>query len=183
MNISQVPWQVSLHHFKYHNCGGSIIGNQWILTAAQCVDDAPTHRIRVGTSDRLTGGTFHEVEQAITHEKFAGLYDYDFGLIKLKTKLKFGEGVRSVRLPKLRAKDVAADTMCLVSGWGDTKNVTVTSRYLRAADVPIFDRDLCNERYRGQVTSRMLCAGYENGGKDGKCDTFEVLFKKNVKPV
>lgn len=167
VNISEVPWQVSVQYHKRHICGGSIISDQWILTTAQCTDDAENHKIRAGATDKLLGGDLYEVDRTIVHEKFAGLFDYDFGLIKLKSKLKFGNGVRSVRLPKVGAEDVEAGTMCLVSGWGDTKNVTVTSRYLRAVEVPIFDQDLCSRRYKA-LTSRMLCAGYEGGGKDGQ---------------
>lgn len=96
--------------------------------------------------------------------------DYDYGLLVLKQNLTFNEAVRMIRIPNANDADIDNNSKFLVSGWGLTRNSTITNRYLRAVEVPRVDQELCNKAYKGKITSRMFCAGYyEEGGKDCEC--------------
>lgn len=61
----EYPWQISLRTTNgiewYHTCGGSLFLDQWVLTAAHCVDrtsDATKYVVRLGEHDRSkTEGT------------------------------------------------------------------------------------------------------------------------------
>ncbi|KAJ3660289.1 hypothetical protein Zmor_004744 [Zophobas morio] len=38
IDISQVPWQVSVQFYGAHICGGAILSQTWVITAAHCTD-------------------------------------------------------------------------------------------------------------------------------------------------
>lgn len=173
INITQVPWQVAISDGYYQICGGSIISDRWILTAAHClygVDELP-YIVLTGTTDKEKGDQRFTVDKYIIHENYiSNTNDYDFGLLRLSEKLTFSDVARAVQMPKVDDEDIANGTPCLISGWGTTQNQSESSRYLRAVEVPKVDQDLCNKAYSGRVTPRMFCAGlYEVGGKYGKC--------------
>lgn len=177
LDITQVPWQVSIQtDNSVHFCGGSIIHKRWILTAAHCltsVQNTSSIRVRVGATDRKTEGEMFEIEQMFIHHMYGKTLDstpdYDFGLLKLKKRLRFNKKVRAIPFSQFGDSEVSNGTKCLVSGWGLTQNPNESDQKLRAVVVPIVDQKLCNQTYDGLITARMICAGfYENGGKDGK---------------
>lgn len=57
---------------------------------------------------------------------------------------------------------------CYVTGWGLTKWQGSKPHVLREAKVRLVHEDKCNaaKSYKGQVTGRALCAGFEDGGVD-----------------
>lgn len=56
----------------------------------------------------------------------------------------------------------------MVTGWGNTQSATESRLKLRGAEVPIVNQEKCEEAYKryGGITARMICAGFDQGGKD-----------------
>lgn len=165
------PWQISMKHYGRHNCGGSIIHPQWVVTASHCVEDNRN-------LDHLTieAGKHHEkkddphqqirrVTKILMHESYdSDLIDNDITLFKLDKPFILNEYVNIVCLPEVVVADGAN---CMVTGWGDTKN-TSGAGLLKQALLPIVNVDKCNstDYLDGDATDNMLCAGYDQGGID-----------------
>ena len=55
---------------------------------------------------------------------------------------------------------------CFVTGWGRLSNTGPKPKILQEAQVPIVTAQECRRSYGNRITSRMLCAGYFQGGVD-----------------
>lgn len=161
-----------------HYCGASIIGKRWLLTAAHCtrnISDPQEIAVRIGSTDKSSGGRIYRLKRIIPHEKFEvySKLDFDFALLELEKDIEFSEEAQPIKLAN-KDQQIHDGTMCSVSGWGDTRNPNESDDKLRAVDVPIFNYQKCvyDMRKFVAVTTRMLCAGYKEGGKDAcKCNS------------
>ncbi|XP_020711972.2 transmembrane protease serine 9-like [Athalia rosae] len=169
--INNYPYLVSIIYNKEHVCGGSLISNQWILTAAHCIDGLKTSlfNVRVGSTYRTKGGTLvTAISSIVTHELYDDdSYDYDVGLIRLASALTLSNAVKTVILPS-STYTVADRTSCAIAGWGKTSYGGAMSQFLLALTVPIVSQKVCYDTFihRNTVTARMICAGYTTGAKD-----------------
>lgn len=176
LNITQAPWQVSLvlNDKVSHNCGGSIISNQWILTSGKCLraheDDWSDLQVRVGSAYKEKDGEIFEVDKVIVHPRFyGGNMDYDYGLILLDGALKFNERVQPIKMPNENPA-IETGTQCLSSGWGVTAHPSQSNEILRGSQLLVVDQQLCRDSYRKYMTvsARMVCAGDFNMGGVGR---------------
>jgi trypsin len=170
INIELAPYQISLQDRGFHICGGSIISENFVLTAAHCThgNSAKSLKIRAGSDKYRSGGVLIQVEEIIQHEDFNyQIIDFDFSLLKLDQSLEFSEKIRSIALPE-QNEVVEDDTLCFVTGWGNTQNVQESREKLRAAFVPSVNQTSCTEAYEsfGGITDQMICAGFRRGQVD-----------------
>ncbi|XP_035983697.1 uncharacterized protein LOC105939648 [Fundulus heteroclitus] len=161
------PWQVSLN-IGYHFCGGSLINDQWIISAAHCWQ-SPFSQVAILGDNHIWmhEGTeqYMAVDAIYWHQSYDyETLDYDIMLMKLAHPVSVNEHVKPVALPK--ACPTPGD-MCVVSGWGNIYTDQVFNPfYLQCVEVPILSNKECDASYPGKITERMVCAGYLEGGKD-----------------
>ncbi|TKS82329.1 Anionic trypsin-1 [Collichthys lucidus] len=162
-----VPWQVSIN-LGYHYCGGSLINDQWILSAAHCWQN-PFAQIAILGDHHIYQyeGTeqYMSVDAIYWHQSYDyQTLDYDIMLMKLAHPVTVNEYVKPIDLP---IACPTAGTMCRVSGWGNIYSDSVFSPFnLQCVEVPILSDKDCETSYPGKITNQMVCAGYLEGGKD-----------------
>jgi secreted trypsin-like serine protease len=176
--VGELPWQVVV--FPGPNlCGGTLIDDGWVLTAAHCVVDsnnvplsAADVWIVVGEHDLgQTDGAEQEraVAEVIIHPAYdPNSSDNDIALLRLANPVVPGTGVGVIPLVFSPAQDALAapDVLAMVSGWGATSEGGDSPNILQKVRLPLVSNATCNEAYGGSITGNMLCAGLPEGGKD-----------------
>ncbi|XP_056304038.1 duodenase-1-like isoform X2 [Danio aesculapii] len=156
---------VSIQLNDSHICGGFLITEQFVLTAAHCWNEGEVLTVVVGAHslneskclDRL------RVNRCIRAKYKQNPYRNDIMLLKLMTNVTLSKNVGLISLPK-KGEDVKADTLCSVAGWGRLwKNGPKPYRLMEANTRIVNDAECKNRWESGYKASKMICA-YGHGG-------------------
>nr|CAB3266627.1 suppressor of tumorigenicity 14 protein-like [Phallusia mammillata] len=173
-NPGSWPWQVALTYYPGGRsfCGGSIINERWVVTAAHCVDRLSNFYIVAGRHEynKSIAEVSIKVDYKIIHPN--GLefsLGQDIALLKLKKPLNFSDTIRPICLPTNTSEFFVKDgTICVSTGWGNLGFFGFGPDALYQVRLPIVENEKCNRIYStigNNVSDSNICAGdVETGG-------------------
>ncbi|XP_031417407.1 chymotrypsin-like protease CTRL-1 [Clupea harengus] len=171
------PWQVSIHYdiLGQHICGGTLINNQWVLTAAHCIESsAALYTIYLGRQTQYTLANPNEVRRSvqsiIIHPDYLNKpFANDIALLKLSEPVTFTDYIRPACLSSNMSTFHNATT-CWATGWGNV-GVGESLPYpqtLQEVKLQVVGNKECACKFEtilaGVIQPTMICAG----GKVGK---------------
>ncbi|XP_058459513.1 uncharacterized protein LOC131435532 isoform X2 [Malaya genurostris] len=182
--FGEYPWQVAIlkkdPKESVYVCGGTLIDNQFIITAAHCVKTYSGFdlRVRLGEWDVNHDVEFYPyierdvISVQVHPEYYAGTLDNDLAVLKMDSPVDFSNTphISPACLPD-RYTDFSGQR-CWTTGWGKDAfgDYGKYQNILKEVDVPIVNDNQCQNQlrqtrlgYQYKLHPGFICAGGEEG--------------------
>jgi secreted trypsin-like serine protease len=166
IDIEKRPYQV--HIYDEMICGGAILNQKVVITAAHCVHETGFGRVRVG-SNYAYQGELHFMAKRYIHPLYVthgnNWTEFDVALAELNSTLTYSAKMQPIKLP-LPNQSYDEGLTCVVSGWGLTRLNARSLQQLQTVTVKIVDREKCAGAFEdfAIVDDSMVC------GESGRTD-------------
>jgi len=169
------PWQVHISvcgrwygMLECNICGGSIIHPRYVVSAAHCVPETPTGNVIAGAHALSKAKSRIPILKFIQHPSWnrPTQFDHDMSIIVVRFEIEINSDASPICLPH-PTTCFSEGTACVVTGWGLTGETGGFPDRLQEVAVRMISQERCSS-YVGYhiLTDNMMCAGYEDGGKD-----------------
>ncbi|XP_055535654.1 uncharacterized protein LOC129724631 isoform X1 [Wyeomyia smithii] len=182
--FGEYPWQVAIlkkdPKESVYVCGGTLIDNQYIITAAHCVKtyNGFDLRVRLGEWDVNHDVEFYPyierdvISVQVHPEYYAGTLDNDLAILKMDSPVDFSNTphISPACLPD-KYTDFSGQR-CWTTGWGKDAfgDYGKYQNILKEVDVPIVNDQQCQAQlrqtrlgYQYKLHPGFVCAGGEEG--------------------
>lgn len=141
-----------------HNCGGAIVTENCVLTAAHCVVDykpkdlsilAGTNKLRGG------GGERYYIQSIKVHPNYKELVTSDIAVMKINGTFKYSDKIAPI---KYSDQEIGGAENCTLTGWGYTNpfRIGAPPNDLQRAFLPTITNPECREEGMN-VTNTEIC--------------------------
>ncbi|XP_062542073.1 collagenase-like [Armigeres subalbatus] len=151
-------------------CGGSVVTDEWILTAGHCVQDASSVEVTMGTillrSSEDDGRVVMNSTDFIVYPEYnPQTAENDIALVRLPQRVQFSNRIQAVQLPT--GHNDYNRRMATVSGWGKTSDMGGVAQRLQYATLQVIRNNECRIFYPGSIHPTTLCC---RGDQQSTCN-------------